>query len=549
MRGESVGRNDFDVAVVGGGHNGLAAASYLGRAGARVVVLEARGVTGGAAATDAPWEEAPEFKVTTYSYVMSLMPERIVSDLQLRRHGYEVHPMGPYYLAFPDGSSLVMASEDPSLDRESISRFSRRDADAYPRWREWMAGIAEVLAPLLLTKPPRIGSKSPGDLADQLRLAWRMRGLDVRRVAEITRLMTMSISDLLDDWFESEQVKAAMAIDGIIGTWAGPASPGTAYVMAHHEIGDAGIGMGSWGFPQGGMGAVADAIRRSAEAAGAQIRTNAPVARILTRSGRATGVSLENGEEIGVGTVVTAIHPKITFLEHLDRDELPEDFVDDIEGWNSRSGVVKINLVLGELPDFTADRGTQAALHHGGAIELAHSVEYIESAFQDARLGKAAQRPYSDGVIPTVFDRTLCPEGYHVMSLFTQWVPHEWASDPHRDELEAYADRVIDGYDELAPNFKSSIVHRQVIGPHDMERELGLIGGNIFHGELSPDQLFHMRPAPGYADYRSPIRGLYQASSATHGGGGVCAIPAFNCVREILKDRKRGRLRGSRAWW
>jgi phytoene dehydrogenase-like protein len=457
--------------------------------------------------------------------------------------------MGPYYLAFPDGSSLIMASEDAGLDRESMSRFSRKDADNYPRWREWMAGIAEVLAPLLLTKPPRIGSKAPGDLVDQLRLAWRMRGLDVRRVAEITRLMTMSISDLLDDWFESEQVKAALAIDGIIGTWAGPASPGTAYVMAHHEIGDAGIGMGSWGFPEGGMGAVADSIRRSAEAAGARIRTNAPVAQILTRSGRATGVALENGEEIEAGTVVTAIHPKITFLQQLDRSELPEDFVADIEGWNSRSGVVKINLVLGELPDFTADRGTQAALHHGGAIELAHSIDYIESAFQDARSGTPARRPYSDGVIPTVFDKTLCPDGYHVMSLFTQWVPHEWASAPHRDELEAYADRVIDGYDELAPNFKSSIVHRQVIGPHDMERELGMIGGNIFHGELSPDQLFHMRPAPGYADYRSPIRGLYQASSATHGGGGVCAIPAFNCVREILRDRKRGPLRGSRAWW
>ena len=540
---------DVDVAVVGGGHNGLAAAAYLARAGARVVVLEARAVTGGAAATDAPWEEAPEFKVTTYSYVMSLMPERIVSDLELRRHGYVVHPMGPYYLAFPDGSSLIMASEDAGLDRDSMARFSKRDADAYPRWREWMAGIAEVLAPLLLTKPPRIGSRRPGDLAEQLRLAWRMRRLDVKRVADVTRLMTMSIWDLLDDWFESEQVKAALAIDGIIGTWAGPASPGTAYVMAHHEIGDAGVGLGSWGFPEGGMGAVSDAIRRSAEAAGAQIRTNARVAKILTRSGRATGVVLESGEEIGAKAVVAATHPQITFLKQLDRAELPEEFVADIEGWSSRSGVVKINLVLGELPDFTADRGTQAAPHHGGAIELAHSIDYIERAFQDARAGKAAQRPYSDGVIPTVFDRTLCPEGYHVMSLFTQWVPHEWASDPHRQELEAYADRVIDGYDELAPNFKSSIVHRQVIGPHEMEQELGMIGGNIFHGELSLDQLFHMRPAPGFADYRSPIRGLYQASSATHGGGGVCAIPAFNCVREILKDRKRGRVRGSRQWW
>ena len=535
--------NSYDAIVIGGGHNGLAAASYLARDGLRTVVLEARHKTGGAASTDAPFDDAPEFKVTTYSYVVSLMPESIVRDLELRRFGYKVHPMGPYYLAFPDGGSLMMGSDDDRLDRESISRFSKKDAEAYPRWREWMSGMAEVLGPLLMTTPPKIGSGKPGDLLDALKLLWRLRGLDVQRVGEVTRLMTMSIWDLLDDWFESPQVKAALAIDGIIGTWSGPASPGTAYVLAHHEIGDAGIGTGSWGFPEGGMGAVSDALRASAEARGAEVRTNAPVARVLTRNGRATGVALEGGEELHADTVVTTIHPKITFLDHLDRSELPDDFVSSIEGWNSRSGVVKINLVLSELPDFTADPGIEPGLHHGGAIELCHSLDYLEDAFQDARRGSAAQRPFSDGVIPTVFDRTLCPEGYHVMSMFTQWVPHEWANEPHKEELERYADRVIDGYTELAPNFKSSIVHRQVIGPHEMASELGLVGGNIFHGELSADQLFHMRPAPGYADYRSPIRGLYQASSATHAGGGVCAIPAHNCVQEIRKDRSRARFR------
>jgi phytoene dehydrogenase-like protein len=294
------------------------------------------------------------------------------------------------------------------------------------------------------------------------------------------------------------------------------------------------------------MGAVSDAIRASAESFGAEVRTGAGVERVLTRDGRATGVALTSGEEIEAPLVVTSLHPRIAFLEHLDRAELPDDFVHDVELWNSRSGVVKINLALAELPQFIAD--PDPGPHLGGAIELAHSLEYIERAFQDARSGQPSERPYSDGVIPTVFDRTLSPEGSHIMSLFTQWVPHEWASEPHRDELETYADRVIDGYTELAPNLKGAILHRQVLGPYDMEQDLGLIGGNIFHGELSVDQLFHMRPAPGYADYRTPIRGLYQASSATHGGGGVCAIPAMNCVREIRRDRRRG-LRFWRGRW
>ncbi len=351
----------------------------------------------------------------------------------------------------------------------------------------------------------------------------------------------MSAWDLLDDWFESPQIKGALSVDGVIGTWAGPASPGTGYVLMHHEIGDAGLGLGSWGYPRGGMGAVSDAIRSSAEEFGAEVRTNAPVERILQREGRVTGVVLEGGEEIEADLVVATTHPRRTFLEQLRREELPEDFVGSIERWNSRSGVVKINLALAELPDFTAKPGPGE--HLGGAIELAHSIDYIEEAFQDARRGVPARRPFSDGVIPTVFDRTLCPEDHHIMSLFTQWVPHTWSKEPHRQELEAYADRVIDGYAELAPNLKDAILHRQVLGPYDMEQDIGLIGGNIFHGELTAEQLFHMRPAPGYADYRTPIHGLYQASSATHAGGGVCAIPAHNCVREIQRDLRRERLK------
>jgi phytoene dehydrogenase-like protein len=315
--------------------------------------------------------------------------------------------------------------------------------------------------------------------------------------------------------------------------------------MAHHSIGDVGDGhLGSWGFPEGGMGAVGDACHRAAEALGATVRTGARVERVLVRGGRVAGVVLEGGEELTADVVVTAVHPQITFLRQIDRRELPDEFVTDIERWNTRSGVVKINLALGELPRFRAD--PEPGDHLGGSIELALSIDHLEHAFEDARNGRAALRPFSDGCIPTIFDRTLAPEGIHVMSLFTQWVPHEWASEPHTDELEAYADRVIDGYTELAPNFRDPILHRQVIGPYEMEQEYGLIGGNIFHGELSVEQLFHLRPAPGYADYRTPIHGLYQASSATHAGGGVCGIPGYQAARAVLRDARRSRWRGGR---
>ena len=348
----------------------------------------------------------------------------------------------------------------------------------------------------------------------------------MRTVADVTRLMTMSIADLLDDWFESPQVKGALAVNGVIGTWAGPYEPGTAYVMAHHSIGDIGDGhLGNWGFQEGGMGAVADAIGSAAREQGADVRTGARVARVLLDGGRAAGVVLDNGEEIRAGVVVTSLHPQTAFLAHVGRENLPDDFVRDIEHWKTRSGVVKINLALAELPDFTADPGTELAEHHTGSVEMAPSMEYIERAFQDAREGRPAPRPFSDGVIPTAFDKTLCPEGTHIMSLFTQWVPADWSAAPHTEELQAYADRMIDCYNEVAPNFKSSILHTDIVGPYEMEHEYGLIGGNIFHGELSLEQLFHMRPAPGYADYRTPVPGLYYASSATHAGGGVCGIP------------------------
>jgi phytoene dehydrogenase-like protein len=335
-----------------------------------------------------------------------------------------------------------------------------------------------------------------------------------------------------------------MALNGLIGTWAGPSEPGTGYVMAHHSIGDVGDGhLGSWAVPEGGMGAVSSALESSARSFGAHVRTSARVTRILTSAGSVRGVALETGEEILAPVVVTATHPQIAFLRQLDPGELPPEFVEDIRNWSSRSGVVKINLALDRLPTFTSNPELRDL---SGGVELAHSIAALETAFEEARAGRASTLPFSDGVIPTVHDRTLSPDGAHVMSLFTQWVPHGWADAPHRDELEAYARRVIRAYDELAPGFESSVLHVQILGPHDMETEWGMIGGNIFHGELSAEQLFHMRPAPGYADYRTPIHGLYQCSSATHGGGGVCGIPAYNAVGQIVKDIKRATRRSAR---
>src|SRR3984885_9345093 len=532
----------YDAIVVGGGHNGLVAAAYLARSGARTVVLEGRHKTGGAATTEAPWPDAPEFQVTRLSYVMSLLPPTIIKDLDLARHGYKIFPMGPYYQAFPEGGSIKLYADDARRNHEEVSKWSKKDADAMPRWDAWLAGLADVLGPLLLTVPPNLGSRKPRDLRETLRLAWKNRGLDVRTVGDVTRLMAMSIADLLDDWFESPQVKGALAVNGVIGTWAGPYEPGTAYVMAHHSIGDVGDGrLGSWGFPEGGMGAVAAAIASSARSLGVTIRTGARVAKVTVApgSGRATGVILDNGDEITAKTLVTSLHPKTAFLDHVGRENLPADFVGDIERWKTRSGVVKINLALGELPDFTANPGTNLQEHHTGSVEMAPSMEYIERAFIDAREGRAAVRPFSDGVIPTAFDKTLAPEGYHIMSLFTQWVPSTWNEEPHREELEQYADRVIDTYNEVAPNFKAAILHRDVVGPYEMEHDYGLIGGNIFHGELSLEQLFHLRPAPGFADYRTPVPGLYNASSATHAGGGVCGIPGMQVANAAIADRRK----------
>jgi phytoene dehydrogenase-like protein len=531
--------NQYDAIVVGGGHNGLVTAAYLAKAGKRVVVLERRSVVGGAAVTEQPW--GPQYKVTMLSYVVSLLPPSLLRDLDLARHGYHVYPQGPYFVPYPDGRSLQLPS-DRGRRRREIEKFSARDAEAMDVWDAWLEGLAAVLGPLLSAVPPSVGSLRPGDLMSQAALAWRLRRLGVRGTADVTRLFSMSIADLLEDYFESPQMLGVLSVSGVIGTWAGPRSPGTAFVMAHHKVGDVGDGeLGSWGFPRGGMGGLSAAIAAAARSFGAEIRTDASVSRILARDGRVHGVVTTTGEELSAPIVVTTVHPKIAFLDLIERSELPAEFVRDISRWNTRSGTVKINLAVDRLPEFSAKPGFDPEVH-GGTIVLARSLDEVETAFQDAVGGQAATRPFADICIPSVFDPTLAPEGHHIVSMFTQWVPHEWADKPMPADLDAYADRVIANVEEVAPGFTASILHRAVIGPHEMEHEYGLVGGNIFHGELSPDQLFHMRPAPGYADFRTPLRGLYQAGSATHGGGGVTGIPAMNVVRQIARDQR------SRPW-
>lgn len=530
----------YDAIIIGGGHNGLTSGAYFARAGAKTLILEADDHVGGAADSSNPFPDHPNVKVSTYSYVVSLVPETIISDLQLRKFGYNIVPFGPYFQAFPDGRAVQVFADDHQKSYDSISQFSKKDADTLVEWEAWLKGVADVLGPLLLRVPPKAGSMSIGDLVDSAQAGWAMRKLGVRGVSNVTKLFTMSVTDLLNEWFESDAVKAMLTVNGVIGTWAGPDEPGTAYVMMHHSIGDIGDGhLGSWGFQAGGTGAVSDIFAESAKSFGAEIRLNSKVAKIKTVNGRTTGVVLENGDEIEAETVVTTIHPKISFLDLIAREELPADFVRDIENWRTRSGVVKVNVAIDKLPEFTAAKNyNDGGEHLTGSVELCFSTQYAERAFQDAHMErKAATAPFVDGVIPTTLVDGLGDKdkGIHFFSMFTQWVPDDWNAEPHREELDAYAKRIFDGYDALAPGFKDSIVDYQVIGPYDME-QIGLIGGNIFHGELAVDQLFHMRPAPGYADFRTPIKGLYHGSCATHGGGGINGIPGWQAYKQAKKD-------------
>jgi phytoene dehydrogenase-like protein len=528
-----------DVVVVGGGHNGLVAAAYLARNGLSTLVCERRGVVGGAAVSEQPF--GPDYTLTSLSYVVSLLPAGLVRDLRLASHGYHVYPQGPYFAPRADGRCLRLPN-DPAARRAEITKFSARDAAAYDGYEAHLAGIGRILGPLLEEIPPRLGSRRPLDLWRQGLLLRHLRKLNTRQAVDVTRLLTGSIADLVERYFESDALRGLLSVSGVIGTWAGPRSSGTAYVMLHHHIGDVDGQAGAWGFPRGGMGGLSSALAAAARSFGAEIRTGAEVAAIRTSAGRVTGVTLGSGEEIDAPTVITTAHPQISFLRLLDPATLPPGFVADIRGWQTRSGTVKINLALDRLPVFASHPDFDPQLH-GGTIVLAESLDDVETAFQDAVSGRPSARPFADICIPSVFDDSLAPPGQHVMSMFTQWVPHPYADAPDEQELTDYADRVIARVEAVAPGFTSSVLHRQVIGPHQMQEEYGLVGGNIFHGELSLGQMFHARPAAGYADLRTPVGGLYQAGSATHGGGGVTGIPGRNVVHQILADQRAARWR------
>ena len=520
----------FDAIVIGGGHNGLVTAAYLGRAGKRVLVLERRHLVGGAAVTE---EVYPGFKFTVCSYVCSLLRPEIIRDLDLPAHGYQIIPVESTLSPLPDGRYLFRGA-DSEENRREISKFSRRDAEAYPKFGQLMVKLAKFVKPQIGMTPPNLTSVGPGNLRKLWDLYGQFKGADEETLTTFARLMTMSSGDYLDEWFETDVLKGTMCASGIIGTFLGPRSPGTAYVLIHHYMGEVDGAFRAWGFVRGGMGMVSESIASAARTFGVEIRTNAEVRRILVRDGRAHGVELSNGEKIEARIIVSGADPKRTFLQFLERGDLPQDFVRGIENFNIEGSSAKVNLALKEPPNLTCMPGMGA--HLQGAVSVSPSVDYIERAYDDAKYGDFSRHPYMDVMVPSAIDPTMAPPGKHIMSMFVQYAPYSRRKGWDDDAREALGDTVIETLAEFAPNLPKAILHRQVLTPLDLERDIGLTGGNIFHGELTPNQLFFLRPVPGWAQYRTPIKNLYLCGSGAHPGGGVMGAPGYNAAREILKD-------------
>ena len=528
-----------DVVIVGAGHNGLVCAGYLARKGLRVKVVERRGVVGGAAVTE---EFHPGFRNSVCSYAVSLLNPKVIRELELARYGLEVRlrPISNFS-PLAGGDYLKLTGQYEST-RAEIARHSEKDAAALAGYYEAVEGAADALRDLVLKTPPNAG----GGWREALRAALignRLRKLSLPRQRDLAEFMTKSVGDYLDGWFENAAVKGVFGFDAVVGNMVSPYEAGSAYVLLHHGFGEANGVKGAWGHAVGGMGAITGAMARSAEAHGAEIEVNAPVAEILLEKGKAAGVRLADGRLLRARAVAANVNPKLLFLDLVPDGALGADFRRRIEGWRCRSGTFRMNLALSELPNFSCLPGTAVAEHHQSGIVIAPSLGYLERAFDDARRDGFSREPIVEILLPSTLDDSLAPKGAHVASLFCQHFDPDLADGRSWDCLrDTAADRIIETVTAYAPNFKASILGRQLLSPLDLEREFGLIGGDIFHGALHLDQLFSLRPVLGHADYRAPIPALYLCGSGAHPGGGVTGVPGHNAAREMLKDFRKGRV-------
>ncbi len=522
----------YDAIIVGGGHNGLVCAAYLARAGRKVLVLEKRERVGGAAVTE---ELYPGFKYTVCSYVVSLLRPWIIRDLDLARHGLEIVPLECSFTPHLDGPGLCRWP-DPERTRAEIAHFSLADAETYPRFGKAMGRLARFAKQIIDQPAPDPASLRPTDLLQLLGLGRSLHALPDEDVGLQLKLATMSAADFLDEWFESDVLKAPMSCSGIIGTHLGVRSPGTAYVLLHHYMGEIDGASRAWGLARGGNGAVSEAIASAARAFGAEIRVGAGVDHVRIVGGRADGVVLEDGTEIDAKVVVSGCEPRLTFLRLVGEQHLDPDFVAAMRRYKCRGSSGKVNLALDRLPDFSCRPGD--GLHVRGDIAIAPSVDYLERAWDEAKYGSFSSRPYLNVVVPSLLDPSMAPPGKHVMSIFVQYAPYELATGPESwpSQREAFGDAVIDTLAEYAPGLKDAILHRQVLTPWDLEKEFGLTEGNIFHGELTPDQILFQRPAAGWARYRTPVPNLWLCGSGAHPGGGVMGAPGGLAARALLQS-------------
>lgn len=527
----------FDVIIIGGGHNGLVAAAYLARLGLSVAVLEKHTVVGGAAVTET---FHPGFKNSVASYAVSLLNPKIISDLELARHGLKIvdRPAANFWPV--DEKRALLLPYGLKARQAALAEFSKKDAARLPAFEAMLDRAAGVLRDLILQTPPNAGDGVLG-LFRGANLARTVMRRPVEEQRVITDLFTKSASDFLDDWFENSTIKAAFAFDGIVGAYAAPSTPGTAYVLLHHCFGEVNGKTGVWGHALGGMGAISNAIAASARAAGASIRTEAAVQEVVVEKGRATGVTLQSGETLHGRAVASGVAPKLLFRDLLPADAVDRSLSDRFLNIKSGSGTFRMNVALSELPNFRARPGTKTDVHHGSGIIIAPTLDYLENAYLDARQDGWSIKPIVEMLIPSTLDPALAPPGEHVASLFVQHVaPHLPAPRSWQDETEkeTFADLVIETVNEHAPNFKASVLARQVLSPLDLERRFGLVDGDIFHGQLTLNQLFALRPVLGHANYRLPLKGLYLCGSGAHPGGGVTGVPGHNAAREIARDLK-----------